>query len=376
MRLLVLAEDFYPTVSGGAHEQWRFTQLVANQEHDVTVVTPRVEGTSKTEVTEAVNIVRPFPAKPFGTSAYETIAKLTRSLFSILLFVYLLWWLRNREIDRIYCEAHTLHWVAKFISIFHAMPLVSYVAYTPSQTGSFALTPAFIRERLNFRFCMGDIVFCRAPHVRAVISERTNTNVEIVHGILDRSKIETAIQDTELESLRGSRGLTEDNRLLVTVGRLSPLKNHIATIDMLAQLPSRYHLKIIGSGPERERIEARAAQLDVADRVSFAGTLPHESTLAWICLADALVLPSDSEAYPTVAFEGLALGCEVFATPVGILPECEHKRLHLAPVEEMAERILAIDPVGRSAIDEQIVDRYSMERFTDTILRAFEDRID
>jgi hypothetical protein len=162
MRLLVLAEDFYPNVSGGAHARFRFCQLAVRSGYDVTVFTPAREGTDSHETVDGVEIRRPFPAKPASTPAYATLAILTRTVYSFVLFWYLLWWLRGRRFDGIHSASHSMHWVGKLLSLAYRLPLVSFVGYTPSANGSFHFRPNFVRERVNFRLFMGSHVFCRS----------------------------------------------------------------------------------------------------------------------------------------------------------------------------------------------------------------------
>ena len=42
-------------------------------------------------------------------------------------------------------------------------------------------------------------------------------------------------------------------------------------------------MMIIGSGPERDNLEALAEELGIADRVYFSGRLPHAQPRAHVC---------------------------------------------------------------------------------------------
>ncbi|AJF24765.1 hypothetical protein SG26_03075 [Haloarcula sp. CBA1115] len=106
------------------------------------------------------------------------------------------------------------------------------------------------------------------------------------------------------------------------------------------------------------------------EQVMMCGQLSHEETLSVIAASDGLLLPSDAESYGAVIFEGLALGCTVFATPVGILPEIDHPRLHLNSVEKLSDTIQEAQLKQTREIDEETLELYSMERFADQILGA------
>ena len=77
-------------------------------------------------------------------------------------------------------------------------------------------------------------------------------------------------------------------------------------IDALAGLDAR--LVVVGFGPERAALEARAADLGV--EALFTGPLEHRHLRHLLALADACVVPSIfPEAFGMVAAEAAAAGC-------------------------------------------------------------------
>jgi teichuronic acid biosynthesis glycosyltransferase TuaC len=92
---------------------------------------------------------------------------------------------------------------------------------------------------------------------------------------------------------------------LVTVGHLVARKRHAGVLRALPGLPDVDYL-IVGDGPEREALERIAQELGVADRVTFAGALPHERALAEARRCHAFVLPSVDEAFGVAYVEAMA----------------------------------------------------------------------
>ena len=76
-------------------------------------------------------------------------------------------------------------------------------------------------------------------------------------------------------------------------------------------------LEIVGSGPERPRLEELAARLGAADRVTFAGWRDQAGCRDLMAGWDALVLPSLLECGGAVVLEALAVGLPVIATRWG-----------------------------------------------------------
>src|SRR2546430_12793744 len=77
------------------------------------------------------------------------------------------------------------------------------------------------------------------------------------------------------------------------VGRLVPEKGIDTLLLALAENRAhRWHLTVVGDGPDRERLERLASDLRLAARVRWAGALPpEEGPQLWPEL-DVLVLPA------------------------------------------------------------------------------------
>ena len=104
------------------------------------------------------------------------------------------------------------------------------------------------------------------------------------------------------------------------VGRLTRQKDLDVAIDAVAQMPEA-RLVIVGDGPDRVRLEERAAASDGRDRVTFRGALPRAEALGVLAGAEACVISSAWENFPHAAVEALAVGVPVVATAVGGVPE-------------------------------------------------------
>lgn len=374
MHLLVLAEDFYPNTSGGAHVRWHFCQLAVERGHDITVFTPHEEGLKRTETVNGVTIHRPFPVKPDSIPTYSPIAVVTRIVASVLFFAYLLWWIRDREIDGLHSASHLTHWIGKALSVLYDVPLVTFIGYTPSLEPDPSFSPQLFLERVNFRLFMGGTVFCRTSAVKDVLEQYTDGTVSVLHGILNRDRITEIASTADGHQRRVELGVDDDETLLVFVGRLVPIKNAVGAIEALSELPPEYTLAVVGDGDERKTVERAVRKKDVEGRVRICGELSHQEALETIVAADALVFPSHSESYGAVVFEALALNTSVFATPVGAVPAVQHQRLHVGSMNELPGIISRSSIESSDGLDTGTLERFSMERYTDEFLNAFEEQ--
>ena len=104
--------------------------------------------------------------------------------------------------------------------------------------------------------------------------------------------------------------------VLLSVGRLEPVKNQGLLLDALAALPPRHApvLWLVGDGPSRARYRQQARRLGLADRVKFLGYRYDIPEL--VAAADVAVLTSTKEGIPRALMEAMAVGVPVVATDV------------------------------------------------------------
>jgi glycosyltransferase involved in cell wall biosynthesis len=117
---------------------------------------------------------------------------------------------------------------------------------------------------------------------------------------------------------RAALGLT--GPLLAFAGRLTAQKDLEVALAAMASLPG-VRLAVLGDGPERGRLERRAAELGLDGRVRFLGGGGRDDVLTLFRAADAVVLSSSWENFPHTVVEALAVGTPVVATAVGGVSE-------------------------------------------------------
>ena len=119
-------------------------------------------------------------------------------------------------------------------------------------------------------------------------------------------------------TLRDELGLRPDDRLLVSVGNLYPVKGHRHLIDAVALLTPHYrslHLAICGRGDADHALTAQARALGIADRVHLLGLRSDIPNV--LASADIFVHPSLSEGLPLALLEAMFAARPIVATDVG-----------------------------------------------------------
>lgn len=172
----------------------------------------------------------------------------------------------------------------------------------------------------------------------------------------------------------------------VTVGFVSTLKpwhgvDHL--LDAIAMLPGRIQARIIGDGPERQRLLDRCVELGIDKRVCFIGpmapaAIPHQLNSIDIAVAP---YPAGPDLYfsPLKMFEYAAASLPIVASAIGqvssvlthdetalLVPPGDARALASA-IQELADDPDLRDRLGRNARD-LVLHRHTWDFVVDSIL--------
>jgi glycosyltransferase involved in cell wall biosynthesis len=126
-------------------------------------------------------------------------------------------------------------------------------------------------------------------------------------------RIPLAIRRPPLEvGSRDMYGLTKNDTVLVTVGRLVARKAVVQLITMVARLRGKkVRLLVIGSGPEEEHLRQAIRAADLGDSVLLLGSVDEREKFRILRLSDIYVSTSQHEGFGLVFLEAMATGLPV-----------------------------------------------------------------
>lgn len=133
-------------------------------------------------------------------------------------------------------------------------------------------------------------------------------NISTIYNLLDPDIIKKA-------------GVGENNRLkfrlnLVSVGRLEKVKGYDNLINAIGSLSKQQGLDIsltlIGGGSQRYELEKLAEELNISNRIFFAGSQPNP--YPYIKAADVYVCSSLQEGFNVAILEAMTLGKPIITT--------------------------------------------------------------
>ena len=168
----------------------------------------------------------------------------------------------------------------------------------------------------------------------ASILDRASSAVVVVTDAIGRRLVDAGLRPEKLtvipnavepptlvdrEDACAQTGLDPAALHVLCAARLVPQKRHDVLLEAWAHARPPATLLLAGDGPSRIELEARAADLGLADSVRFLGPRTDVPTL--LCASEVAVLASDWEGLPLSALEAMAAGVPVVATDVDGLSE-------------------------------------------------------
>jgi len=209
------------------------------------------------------------------------------------------------------------------ISVLHSVDLPSNIFAQPA--AALARVPARIanRREVNPGRSAHEIVAQRFSYACAhrVVANCGAAAERLRDELVPARKISVVANGLDLAGYP-PRGPIARVRRVAMVANLRPEKGQDVLLDAAATVVRHFpdaRFTLVGGGPEREALRARAESLGLTTAVTFVGHC--EDVPGQLADADMFVLPSRSEAFPNAVLEAMAVGLPAIASRVGGLLE-------------------------------------------------------
>lgn len=324
MDILFVRNLFRPADFGGNRYPWEVTRRLAGR-HRVRVVTPRPGGPLPGPTGAEIHhypVSRRTPLETFFTNAFfsriEVERQIARHRPDVVVF---------SSYDTAYgyqlAPLHRIPTVYIYHSSFYS-PAVDRVGRRPIPLKwAHPLLARFLQHVERVAYGRATAIVAVSPFSKREIEERlgaTDPRIRVIPTGVDAEMFSPG----DRAEARAELGIAANARLLITAGRLAPVKRYdraIDTLQLLAEHDNAYQLIIVGDGPEREALAAHARERGLTDRVRFAGHQDGRALVAHLRAADAVLCTSDFENWSLAILEALAAGTPVIGTPRGSIPD-------------------------------------------------------
>ena len=224
--------------------------------------------------------------------------------------------------------------------------------------------PTCVRARKRTNYLIRNI----GQHCNAVVAVSKHTAVTIEELTVRAVRPVVAWDGIDLDRIVASPLLRQESRrvlnisrdalVFVTVARLTTEKDHPTLLRAFAcaarHLPVA-RLLIVGTGPERERLQVLALHLGLQEQVAFCGEIPWPQLNAYLSAADVFVLSTVNEGFGISLVEAATAGLPIIATGLGPITELRDSGLGVwlvkrGDVDSLSQAIAAMsDPGIRNA---------------------------
>lgn len=209
----------------------------------------------------------------------------------------------------------TLH--LPIVHTYHTM-LEDYTHYILGGKVTKIITPEKVRWYSK--------VFCNSPTGLIVPTEKVKhalreygvtKPIYVIPTGIDVSPFNPSnFKQEEIDELRKKFGIRKDEKILLSLGRVAKEKSIDLIIDQvpkICEMSPNVRVLIVGDGPALDDLKKQAADLNVSDKVIFAGSAPYAEIGKYYQLGDAFISCSTSETQGLTYYEAMAAGLPVIA---------------------------------------------------------------
>jgi glycosyltransferase involved in cell wall biosynthesis len=263
---------------------------------------------------------------------------------------------RERRFDVVHVHSSKAGILARLAARLAGVPVVVFTLHSLPYT---VHSPRWLRamyntiERIASRWCTG-LVSVTHDVVRRAI-EQNIFRPGACHVIRSAMDLDRFMEPGDgRDRIRREWGVSPDHVVMGTVGRVHTGKGQNILVDaapsLCAELPD-LRIVIIGTGPLKEPLTQRVAELGLSDRVLFVGSVPPEQMPKTLSALDVFILVSEREGLARVIIQSLAARKPVISYDLDGSPEVVSDRVNgrLIPPDDTAALLDSVRELVRDA---------------------------
>lgn len=324
LSIAMLSWEYPPAVVGGLSRHVdHLSHALASLGHDVTVYSRGHPDAPSEENDDGVRVVRVDEYPP--RIAFEDIVPWVLG-FNVALLHRAEADLRGTAPDLVHAHDWLVAYAAAALKDLHSLPLTAtihateYGRHDAKLPGPNQVLIHQVEWWLTYE--AGRVITCSEYMRKEVtrIFELPPDKVEVIPNGVD---LKTFSPPAGRDAFRREQ-VGPAERLVFFAGRLEfekGVQTALEALPLVAERVPGVRFHIGGAGSHRQRLERRARELGVAERVTFLGFLDDEQLRNYYAASDLVIVPSLYEPFGMVALETMAAGTPVAVADTGGLQE-------------------------------------------------------
>lgn len=309
-RLLVIAPQFFPTIGGYEISTLRILKELSKKMSAIYVITERSsKELKKFEIKDGINIYRWWCIKQ---KKLHTPTSIMGLFFKLLKF--------SRKTNIWYIPTVNLFTI---FTIIIGKILQKKIIIRSATTGKLGINNIFrnsiLRPLLNKIIFSTDYII--VPSLKALDEAKTfGFNEKKVRLISNGVDIRRFVKYTQKDiKLLKERYKTQNFKVVIYVGRLSPEKNPLGLLKSWSQinidLYKSWKLLYVGDGPQYQELIEEVKKLSLQSSVEIIGAQKNISD--WLNISEIFVQPSLDEGMSNALLEAMSCSLPIISTNVG-----------------------------------------------------------
>ncbi len=168
----------------------------------------------------------------------------------------------------------------------------------------------------NVRVYKKCLCLVKTPSVEDQLNKIGIKNTEVAPVGLDISLLKEGYENVPVTELKEKYGYSDDDKVLLFIGRLIEEKEPIRMIEILSEVrkkDNRYKLLLVGKGELKQAVENKVSELNLANYVQMIAQIPNSDIWELYRFADVFVNLNQQEIFGMAILEAMYYGCKVIA---------------------------------------------------------------
>ncbi|NDL68195.1 glycosyltransferase family 4 protein [Anaerotalea alkaliphila] len=307
MNIGIFTDCYYPQINGVVTSVMILRDELVKRGHKVTIITVKVPGHQD----EEEDIIR-IPSLPFARWKEFRVA--------VPLFARAYRRVKKLDLDVIHTHTEfSIGLFGKYMARALSIPVLHTYHTMYEDYTHYVLNFKPGKRVVKKLIIRGSKVYVKKFNALIAPSAKTKEALErygvknrifvLPTGINIQNFQRTSPDHPRIQEIRRQLGLTPENRVILSLGRVSEEKNVQLTLRQFAFLQKTHphvRLVVVGDGPYREKLVQLHRELGLEDVVRFTGSVPWEEVSYYYSMADLFVSASSTETQGLTILEAMA----------------------------------------------------------------------